>query len=157
MIALNELLDRIDEYKDVYKKLGLKCDLDIFVTLENERKANQLLCEKLRAECNKKCGEVATLKMNGEDCSLLIKEIVRLDEEANSLKVKLDHQARVINRKLRRLRNIPRELLYQSETILTQENSGTMSDKCLYFQENCEQYNGKIKTYLKAQKNILFM
>ena len=62
MIALNELIKNKELFERRYNIKGLKFNLDIIFDLEEKRKELQLTTEKMRADCNKLCGEVAALK-----------------------------------------------------------------------------------------------
>lgn len=157
MIALNELLDNIDEFKEKYSALGNKYNLDVFVLLENERKQTQMQCEGLRAKCNKSCGEIAKLKMEGKDTVAALSEILRLDKAAAEQKRKLDRLGRAIDRKLRALRNLPDEVILKNQELEILEKSGTMSDKYLLLKSKIsEKFDGNAKKYLKSLSSVLF-
>ena len=128
MIALNELLDNLEHYRQVYNMLGFKADIDKIKKLECERKQLQLKSESLRAECNKKCSEVALIRMQGKDCDVLLKEIVLLDKHINKLNKKLNSYGKSINKYLRKLRNLPDEVVETNEKALCDGNILTINE-----------------------------
>lgn len=157
MIALNELLENIDAFKSAYGKLGFRCNPEIFIALENARKEIQLKCESAKAECNKKCTEIAKLKREAKDTKPVMEEILRLDDEANRLKKALDKKSSEINCKLRKLRNLPDQVILEREVLETHEKSGAMSDKySCFYEKSGQKQNVKIKQFLKGLKGVVF-
>ena len=81
MIALNELLENIEEFTYKYKQKGVRFNPNFFVKLEEKRKELQLKTEKMRADCNKLCSESISKKIknnsqiNMQEIDLLNKKI----------------------------------------------------------------------------------
>ena len=158
MIALNELLDNLDLYKQKYAIKGLHVNLDSFVRLENERKIIQLKAEKMRALCNKLCSQVPTFQKNGKDTDELIKQITNLDEQIKVYNNTLKSYERRINSKLKKLHNLPECDNKMHEQIPIKQNPTNKSDLVKFINENysVENYNKKILSLLKLNKNIVF-
>ena len=158
MIALNELLDNLDLYKTKYQEKGLHFNLDVFVKLENERKALQMKTEKMRALCNKLCSEVPNFKKNGKDTEELVKQITTLDNQIKSYNKTLQSYERKINSKLRKLHNLPEFNNKRHEQMPIVQNPSTRADLIKFINENYkpEKFNKNILSLSKARKNMVF-
>lgn len=107
MIALNKLLENIEEYSHIYELMGKKENLGVFVELENKRKEIQLKFESARSSCNKLCSKMAEVRKEEKDPAPLLKEIKDLEFSIKTLQFQLDFYGRRIDEKLKLLHNIP--------------------------------------------------
>ncbi len=158
MIDLNHLLKNIDIYKERYAKKELKVDLDVFVSLENDRKELQIKTEKMRALCNKLCGEVPHFRETGKNTEELIEQIKVLDSQINSNNKILDAYHKKINKKLKKLHNLPEFLNSYHEQMPTKFTNISLADlkKMIVSNYNTEQFKGKIINYFKQKRDVLF-
>lgn len=160
MIALNELIKNIDSYKNIYKSMGVKTDLDFIVKLEEQLKTDQLKAEKSRAECNKLCGEIIDLKSSNSasDTELLLKKAIDLDAKSNKLLAKLEKTTQKINHHLKKLPNIPDLSNLKHIQIETSKTEFNISDfeNYLYKHFKTQSSNKSLNSYLKLQANKIF-
>lgn len=143
MIALNELLDNVNHYQDMYNKMEYKTNLNYFVEQEEERKRLQLEFEHLRANCNKQCNVLAKIKKNGEDFSDIFNEILTDEKILDDMQIRLDEYNNQINKELKKLPNIPDEFL-DKKIYITQNNAGDLS---IY---SFNEYINKLNQYLSS-------
>ena len=159
MIDLNDLLKNIDKYKAGYALKRQKVDLDYFVFMEESRKKLQLDTEKMRALCNKLCGEVARFREKNKDTDELIKQIVTLDKIINENNKELDRYNKSINKRLSKLHNLPIYDNKYNEQLSTNKDA-TLTyaelEKLINSKTEVEVYKGKIQKYFKEKQNILF-
>ena len=160
MIALNELLNNINHYQEMYNKMNLNVDLKSFIDLENERKIIQLEFEYLKADCNKKCHEFALKKNNGEDLKSLYNEILNADKKIKELESQLEKYNKIINKELNKLHNLPDEFISENIEIDTRKNES----KIINLINNNFDMNFDIQTFdksmyavIKSIKNELFL
>ena len=158
MIALNELLENFDEYQNTYHEMGLKTKLNTFIVLENKRKLVQNDFENTRSECNKLCKTVAEKRKNNEDTSELINKITKLDKQNKKLEKQLMIQGKIIDKKLKKLRNLPDTLNKKHLQIKTQKTPSTVSELISHLGTICKTEHSELKVqeYLETQKNKLF-
>ncbi len=159
MIDLNDLLKNIDTYKERYAKKGLKVNLDYFVFAEEARKKLQLDTEKLRALCNKLCGEVPKFREKNQDTAELIKQITLIDLVIKENIKVLEKYNKAINKKLRKLHNLPEFDNQFNEQIITRKTSDlTLATLEQLIVQNTKviYHKGSIKNYLKSNRNMLF-
>lgn len=159
MIDLNDLLKNIDTYKAGYALKKQNADLDYFVFMEDSRKQLQLDTEKMRALCNKLCGEVARFREKNKDTDELIAQIVMLDKVINENNKTLDRYNKIINKRLAKLHNLPIYDNKYNEQLATNKNADITYAKLEeLIKENVEveTYNGKIQKYFKEKRNFLF-
>ena len=109
MIALNELVKFIDKYKEAYKLMGLKINLNSFVGLENKLRKAGLAFEHARSTCNKKCGELIKKQANNLSTDVELEEIKKLDKQTLKLQANYNKINKQINKKLDKLPNLPDE------------------------------------------------
>lgn len=105
MIALNEIINKKEEFEKKYSLMGYDFDLQKIITLEQkfillDRKNNEN-----RAECNKLCEQVAKLINTNKDPNTLIKTINKLDKKINKSEKKTYKSMGKINAILKRLPN----------------------------------------------------
>ena len=158
MIALNELLENFDEYQNTYQEMGLKIKLNTFVVLENKRKLIQNDFETTRSECNKLCKTVAEKRKNNEDTTEILRKITSLDKLNKKLEKQLMYQGKIIDKKLKKLRNLPDTLNKKHLQIKTQKTPSTVSELISHLGTICnsEHSEFKVQDYLETQKNKLF-
>ena len=109
MIALNELLEKLDEFTYKYKQKGVRFNPKFFVSLEEKRKNLQLKTEKMRADCNKLCAESISKKINN-NTQIDMQTIDKLNLEIEKNNKTLNRYNNQINRKLAKLHNLPDEI-----------------------------------------------
>lgn len=158
MIALNELLENFDSYQNAYREMGLKINLNTFLMLEKKRKEVQLQFEKCRADCNKLCKTVADKRKQNLSTDELINQIKQLDSLTKKLEKKLEKQGRIIDAKLKKLRNIPDTLNKKHLQIKTTKTESSIDELLSFLKNICKsQYNNStIQEYLNLQENKLF-
>ena len=159
MIDFNHLLNNLDLYSEGYKNKGLKINLEAFLLLENKLKTLQLKTEKMRAVCNKLCKDVATLKNEGKDTSEILGKITLLDDTIKTNSKKLKKLNLKINKKLKKLHNIPEfSNPYHEQVVTNFKNSSTLNDLKSFINENfkVESFNKTILYYFKEKRNFLF-
>lgn len=159
MIDLNDLLKNIDTYKAMYKMKGLKVNLDYFVAMEDARKKLQLDTEKMRALCNKLCGEVPKFREKNKDTDELVKQITFLDHVINENNKILDRYNKSINKRLSKLHNLPIYTNIYNEQIVTRKDSSltyAKLEELIKEKLPVEQFKGKIQKYFKEKTNFLF-
>lgn len=112
MIALNEIIEKREEFEKIYSLMGYHFDLqkiidlkDKFIILVRENNEN-------RANCNKLCEQVAELVNQEKDTSELISQINNLDKTIQKNEKKTAKSMKKINQILRKLPNLP---LYQNK------------------------------------------
>ena len=103
MIALNELIEKIEVYRERYSVISDEVNLDEILSLEKERKEIQLKFEHLRADCNKECHELAVKKANNEDFEELYKGIILKDKQIKDMEVVLAKLGKMLNDRLMEL------------------------------------------------------
>ena len=157
MIDLNHLLNNIELYNERYHHKGLKTTVDVFSELEKERKELQLKTEKMRALCNKLCGEVPSFKARKKDTSELIEKITLLDSQIAINNKVLDRMHKKINKKLKRLHNLPEFLNPYNEQIVTRKTGIKFSELFELIEKNynVESYSGKILKFFNEKRNFL--
>lgn len=158
MIALNELLENFETYQIAYSEMGLKINLSIFVRLENKRKETQLQAEKVRSECNNLCKQVAEKRKQQQDTSALISQIDLLDKTHKKLQNQLNCQGKKIDKKLKKLRNIPDTMNKKHLQIQTQKTESTVAELKQFLGTICKSQHSElmVSEYLEDQKNKLF-
>ena len=160
MIALNELIKNIDSYKNIYKSMGVKANLDFIVKLEEQLKNIQLKAEKSRAECNKLCGEIIDLKAlnSTADTEILLKKAIELDAKSNKLQAKLEKSTKKINHHLKKLPNIPDLNNLKHIQIETSKTEFNISDFENYLSKHFKTQSSDktLNNYLKLQANKIF-
>lgn len=158
MIALNELLENFETYQKAYSEMGLKINLNTFVSLENKRKETQLKAEKTRSTCNNLCSQVADKRKQNNDTEDLIKQIELLDKKHKKLQKQLYFQGKKIDKKLKKLRNIPDTMNKKHLQIKTQKTDSTVSELIQFLGTICKSQHNEcsIIEYLEDQKNKLF-
>ncbi len=157
MIDLHHLLNNIDLYNNKYKKKGLKTNVKFFIMLENVRKQLQQKTENMRALCNKLCGEVVKLKNNGKSTEDLVEKITLLDKQINKNNEILNKQNLYINKKLKKLHNLPDYLNPMHEQMKTNK-SGVEKKQLIDLLEkqyNIIEYPKNIKKLFKEKRNYL--
>ena len=158
MIALNELLKNIDSYNSAYELMGLKTNLNNFVVLENKLKNVQLQFEHTRALCNKKCGELIQLKIANNNVDDLLNEITLLDKTANKLQKQLNIITNIINKKLRKLHNLPDNTNTHHLQIETSKTKSNFNNLKSFLEKFCKidstVYSNK--KYISKQAEKLF-
>ena len=107
MIALDKLIKNFDEYTNKYKLLNCKADLKQITDLYSKYQSLQKQTEEMRANCNKLCGEIATIKNKGKDVGEKIKQINTLDAQITKNKIILKRAETKLNKKLGKLPNLP--------------------------------------------------
>ena len=107
MIALNELLENLDEFTYKYKEKGVRFDPNFFVTESEKLKNLQLIVENDRASCNKMCALLTQERLENKNTEPLLQEILKLDKKICANSKKLTKQIRKINNKLKKLHNLP--------------------------------------------------
>ena len=159
MIDLNDLLKNIDKYKAGYAFKKVRANLDYFVIMEESRKKLQLDTEKMRALCNKLCGEVARFREKNKDTTELINQITALDKVINENNKELERYNKNINKHLAKLHNLP---MYDNEynEQLANNKNATITyaelEKDLKKNLQVEEFDGKIQKYFKEKANFLF-
>lgn len=158
MIALNELLENFEEFKQTYNEMGLKINLDSFVVLENKRKLIQSDFESTRSTCNKLCKMVADKRKSNEDTTELLNQIKRLDSQNKKLEKKLERYAKIIDKKLKTLRNLPDTINKKHLQIKTSKAESTVNQLKSFLASICKCSNTdkNIQDYLTDQKNKLY-
>lgn len=154
MIALNELIDNLDYFKKTYKSLNFKADLNKIVELEEKRKQFQLKFEGLRAECNKRCSELAERKNKGLSCKEELKKIVSIDKQISVLNKKLILQTKQIDKMLKNLRNLPDEIVLENKDIICSQKLVKINDFINKFCKDKENITKTDKTMSLAIKSI---
>lgn len=156
MIALNELLKNIENYKKAYKLMGLKFNLDFFVIHEKILRETQLEFESARALCNKKCGEL--INNNFEDNSQLLNEIISLDKKALFFQNKMESVKSKIESRLKKLHNIPDNINLTNLQIDTEKKESDINSLKSFLKSICNltTFNGSIKNFLTCQSEKLF-
>lgn len=81
MHDLNYFRDHLDLFAEMAKRRGAVLDLDAFRALDKERRELITQIEHLKALRNKKSEEIARLKKNNQDASLLIAEMKAVSDE----------------------------------------------------------------------------
>lgn len=150
MIALNELLDNVNHYQDMYNKIGYKSNLNYFVKKEAERKKLQLEFEHLRANCNKRCNILAKTKKNGEDFSDILDEILTDEKILDEMQIRLDKYNNQINKELKKLPNIPDTFL-DKKIYIVKNNAGDLSISSF------NEYIDKLNQYLSNNFDSKFI
>ncbi len=107
MIALNELLENLDEFTYKYKEKGVRFDTIFFIAESEKLKQLQLTVENDRAECNKMCARLTQERLKNNDTQPLLQEILELDKKINKNAKRLNLQIKKINKKLKKLHNLP--------------------------------------------------
>lgn len=166
MIALNELIKDIDIYRERYAVIAENIRLDDILDLEKERKEIQLKFEHLKADCNKKCNQLAKMKTKGEDISQIFAEIDQDDKTIKELDTILIDLGAKINDLLRKLPNLPdriitKDIIYNAIDSNTSYNFEDFVDylidtiiKKTYFTVQNTDYNDF--DYIKSLKDVLF-
>lgn len=126
MIALNELLDNVNHYQDMYNKIRYKTNLNYFIEKETERKKLQLEFEHLRANCNKQCNILAKMKKNGEDFSDIFNEILTDEKILDDMQIRLDKYNNQINKELKKLPNVP-DVFLDKKIYIVKNSTGDLS------------------------------
>lgn len=166
MIALNELLDNLNYYQEMYNKMNFNIDLNYFYQKEVERKNLQLQFENLKASCNKLCNTLAKMKAKKENFSFIFQEILKNEKTLNQMQKDLDVYNDEINKNLRKLPNLPDEFLPENEFIKTNQKSISFVDFINKIDKTLKQFSSKtqfLKTpetkpnlYLSKIKNQVF-
>lgn len=157
MIALNELIKNKELFERRYNIKGLKFNLDIIFNLEEKRKELQLTTEKMRADCNKLCGEVAALKNENKNLLPLLEKITFLDKNIiknNKLLEKYDNK---INKYLLKLHNLPdNENLRHLQLKINKSTSSLAElEEFLTTISDIKLSNQSIDKHLKTMQNMI--
>lgn len=157
MIALNELIQNKELFEHRYKLKGQKPRLEKIFNLEAKRKELQLNTEAMRAKCNKLCGSVATLKNNGEDTSVIIREILKLDRQISKNNIMLNHQTKQINKLLSKLHNLPDDENLSNLQLNINPNSSTLEELESFLSSisNIKLSSEPASNYLKQMQNMI--
>lgn len=159
MIALNELLENIDEFTIKYRLKGVKFNPDFFIKKSEELKKLQLETENQRATCNKMCTSLTKLRQENKDTSKLMQEILTLDKTICFNTKKLNKIIKSINRRLKKLHNLPifanefnEQIECAKKEISKEELLDLISSKIKF-----DRTNLSYKKYMKSQSGKLYM
>lgn len=158
MIALNELIEKKNEFEKAYEAIGINENLNPIIELENKRKTIQLEVEKLRADCNKKCSKMAKIREKNEDTKPLLDEICELEKAIKKLEKDLSFYEKRINQKLNRLHNLPDNLNSLNLQIETEHNHSNFTEFASFL-KSFMQSSFSLKSlngYIKKFKNRVF-
>ena len=155
MIALNELIKNSEIYEQRYKAKGLRVNLNRIFVLEKKCKELQLKTEKLRADCNKFCGEVAILRNEEKDTSYLLNKILKIDSQIKINTAILNRQTKKLNKYLSKLHNLPDHENSRHVQLSTSKNQSSLSDLDVFIKSitKIEDSNLTIDKYLKTMEN----
>lgn len=159
MIALNKLLENLEEYEKTYNVMGLKINLSPFVELEEKLKTVQLELEGKKALCNKLCAELIKKNVAGQNTTDEFKEIKSLESEISKLQTKFDNVSSSINTKLKTLPNIPDKRNTSHLQIETSKTECNLNDLKLEIEKFCSVESSILtKTeFVKAQAGKQFL
>lgn len=158
MIALNELLDNIDEFSYKYKEKGVRFNPSFFVKSYEKLKNIQLKLESDRATCNKLCASLTEKRLKNEDTNDLLHEILTLDKVINKESKLANKQIKVINKKLKKLHNLPTCTNQFNEQIDFSKKEISKNELLNLIQQNINFDKLKIsyEKYMKQQKDKIF-
>ncbi len=158
MIALNELINRKEEFKQNYIDRGLKINLNSILDAENDRKTIQLKAESLRAETNKLCASIAVLKRQNKDLSNTMQKIEANESDIKKYQKQLVALGNKIDSKLKKLPNITKFNNKEDISIKTDNKTKNIREFLTFLDNNFikDQSNKSIKNYVKSLKDRLF-
>ena len=158
MIALNELVKFIDKYKEAYKLMGLKINLNSFIGLENKLREAGLAFEHARSTCNKKCGELIKKQANNLSTDVELEEIKKLDKQTLKLQANYNKINKRINKKLDKLPNIPDEKNVSNLQIDTLKKHSTINNLKDFIEKTFKPYSfdKTVNKFEKAEADKLF-
>jgi len=105
MIDLNDLRSRPDAYREACKRKRIKFDVDIFLTLDEKRRAAVARTEQVRAQLNSLNKEVP--KLTGADREKLLGQLKELSVEQKDLTAELKEVEEEWNRQQLFIPSIP--------------------------------------------------
>lgn len=165
MIALNDLLDRIDLYENMYQKMNFYFEKEYIVGLEAVRKEKQLEFEHSRADCNKLCHLLAVKKGSNQDFSLELEKILYYEKFLNESEDELNELGTKINDYLMTLPNLPDEFVLNDIVIFDSKNDVKVDltlakNELIKYLINLDkfsvyEFNGELKSYLKSISSTL--
>ena len=158
MIALNELIKDIEKYKELYKLMGLKINLNSFVKLEKQlREAGQAF-ENSRATCNKKCGELIKKQAQNTNTVTELAEIINLDKQTLKLQAKFNKINKKVNKKLEKLPNLPDDKNLSHLQIETTKTTSSIEDFKAFIEKTFKvnTFSKKTNLFLKGETDKLF-
>ena len=109
MIALNELISNQELFKSKYKLMGKRYNklIDSIIALSKDFSLLDKQNNTLRADCNKKCGEIAELVNQKKPTNKEIREIDCLNNTIFKNDKILRNKFQILNKKLKHLHNLP--------------------------------------------------
>ena len=90
MIDLNEIRNDPNLIVKKLKKRNFDFDEKFFISSENERKKIQVLTEDLQSKRNKISKEIGAKKKEGEDISIMMEEVSKINENLKKLTIDLE-------------------------------------------------------------------
>ena len=90
MIDLNEIKNDPNLIVKKLKKRNFDFDEKFFISSENERKKIQVLTEDLQSKRNKISKEIGAKKKEGEDISIMMEEVSKINEHLKKLTIDLE-------------------------------------------------------------------
>lgn len=158
MIALNELLKELEAYNNTYKLMGQKTNLTTFVKLENKLRNAGLAHERSRALCNKKCGELIKKQSENKETFVELKEIKLIDKKTLKLQAKYNNLNKTMNKKLRRLKNLPDKTNLKHLQIETANMVSTIGDFKTFLENSFKPntINKSVNSFLKKETEKLY-
>lgn len=158
MIALNELLENIDEFCYKYKEKGVRFNPNFFVKNYEKLKNLQLKLESDRATCNKLCTSLTEKRLKNENTDDLLRKILALDKTINNETKLANRQIKFINKKLRKLHNLPTCTNQFNEQIECSKKEISKNELLNLIRKNVNFEKLKIsyEKYMKQQKDKIF-
>lgn len=159
MIALNEILNNKEYYKQTYHVMGKRVNLEKIISLEQNFIVLDKKNNENRARCNKLCSQVADLVNENKNTDDLIKEINQLDKTINCGEKRSKKAMKKINRLLKKLHNIPLEKNLLNEHMKTTQDEKYSAEMFLSEIHSLTRYNMSdlnLKSFINSQQyNVL--
>ena len=158
MIALNEILANKDVFVSKYKLMRKKYNLDKIIAIEEKFIAIDKEKNKLRADCNKLCSEIAFFINANKNTNEQLKKINEINKTIFKLENKSKQSMNKINKRLKKLPNLPLET-NELNISKTTNNLPCLKDDFINFLK--QKFSNNIvlasnKNYIKSlRKNVL--
>lgn len=160
MIAFNELMNNLEQFTTIYNVMGVKFNHKVFIALEKKLKRIQNQAESMRANCNKICGEIISIKSSNKNANTTykLKQATSLNKNAHQTQLKVEQLLKKINKKLKKLPNIPDHTNTTNIQIDTMKNKFNLSDfkEAVLKTYSITNVNQNINSFLKNKKNVIF-
>lgn len=156
MIALNEIITNKELIEEKYKLRGKHYNLDKVVSLENSSRKLQQTTEKMRADCNKLCEQIATY-YNAADYDKMADEMAKI----HKLDIAITKNTKIYEKRLAKINkiiskfdNLPDyENISDLKIKTTNEKSKKSLDEFLSQFKNFSIENDKVVSFEKSKRD----